>query len=268
MTGITIGLVTVILPVFGSRSILRSIISIQNQTYTNFECFIVDDGSIVAELESHKTTVQSINDPRFQLFHYPVNKGAGAARQYGIGKASGEIITFLDSDDYWQPTYLEAIIFIHNKYPSFPVVSTSWALHPSPLHTLMPSINYRLPGTVNISSPFLLPRLSCPTCSIKSSYITVPFADDLRYAEELFFFLANLLKAKKKLVTLKCKLVTLNRSPGSRGGLSYNKEEMYASAHKAYLKLKNIYTTDWLTLLAIRARLIYYRLMYLICKNQ
>lgn len=92
--------VSVIIPTYNRDEILpRAIESVLKQQYDNFEMLIVDDGSDDGTAE----IANSYNDDRIKLFSHRVNKGTAAARNTGIGHASGEYIAFLDSDDEWLP---------------------------------------------------------------------------------------------------------------------------------------------------------------------
>lgn len=96
--------VSIILPTYNRAYILKNAInSILNQTYTNFELIIVDDGSTDNTCE----LVNSFNDSRIVYYYTKINQGASAARNYGIEKASCDFIAFEDSDDTWRPQKLE-----------------------------------------------------------------------------------------------------------------------------------------------------------------
>jgi glycosyltransferase involved in cell wall biosynthesis len=81
--------------------------SIQNQTYTDFECIIVDDGSTDRTEEMVLEFVK--NDKRFNYLHRPDNvaKGANYSRNYGYTFSKGSHIKFFDSDDVMLPHHLE-----------------------------------------------------------------------------------------------------------------------------------------------------------------
>lgn len=92
------GLISVIVPVYNTKDYLgRCIESIVNQTYTNLEILLIDDGSTDGSgqiCDSYQTM-----DSRIRVFHQK-NRGAAAARNSGLEKARGEFIGFVDSDDY------------------------------------------------------------------------------------------------------------------------------------------------------------------------
>jgi len=92
--------VSIIIPSFNRASlILETLNSVLEQTYSNWECIIVDDGSndeteIIVKEYCKK-------DPRFQFYNRPKGKpkGANACRNHGFVQSRGEYILFLDSDD-------------------------------------------------------------------------------------------------------------------------------------------------------------------------
>ena len=98
-------LVSVIIPLYNrENTIRRAVDSILNQTYTNIEVLVVDDGSID---HSVQMLDKYIDDDRVKVFCQKQNRGANAARNRGIREAKGEYIAFHDSDDAWVPDKLE-----------------------------------------------------------------------------------------------------------------------------------------------------------------
>lgn len=98
-------MLSVVIPIYKTEKFLkRCINSILNQTLNDIEIILVDDGSpddcpqICDEYASRYKRIKVIHKK---------NEGLGMARNSGIGSSSGEYITFIDSDDYIEPTYLE-----------------------------------------------------------------------------------------------------------------------------------------------------------------
>lgn len=98
---------SVVVPTYNRSGIVLSAVrSLQRQTFADFECIIVDDGSTdVCEL---RELVLGLNDTRFTLIEQS-NQGGGAARNTGILAAKGEWIAFLDSDDEFLDEKLESV---------------------------------------------------------------------------------------------------------------------------------------------------------------
>jgi len=96
--------VSVVIPTYNrDQYIKRAIDSALSQTIENIEVIVVDDGS------SDRTdeVVERIRDSRITYLKHEANRGGSAARNTGIEYATGEYISFLDSDDEWLPTKLE-----------------------------------------------------------------------------------------------------------------------------------------------------------------
>ena len=102
-------LISIIVPIYNVENYLRMCLdSIQNQTYQNFECILVNDGSTDS---SQQIAEEYLVDSRFKLINQS-NKGLSGARNTGISHIREEstFISFVDSDDYIYPDFLETLI--------------------------------------------------------------------------------------------------------------------------------------------------------------
>lgn len=98
---------SIIIPIFNSSKYLNKCIeSVLNQTFTDFELILVDDGSTDDSLSFCKMYKNS--DSRIRVFHKE-NGGVSSARNFGIKKAKGEKILFFDSDDFVELNALDVI---------------------------------------------------------------------------------------------------------------------------------------------------------------
>lgn len=96
--------VSIVLPTYQRGPLIaRSIRSVLEQTFTDFELIVVDDGSTDATPEA----VARFGDPRVRYIRLDDNRGAAAARNVGIQHAAGRFIAFQDSDDEWLVEKLE-----------------------------------------------------------------------------------------------------------------------------------------------------------------
>ncbi|MBL4701446.1 MAG: glycosyltransferase family 2 protein [Phycisphaeraceae bacterium] len=94
---------SVIMPCYNRRKLIRAaVMSVLDQTFTDFELIVVDDGSTDDTLD----VLADITDARLSL-HQQRNSGPGAARNKGIGIAQGQYVAFLDSDDLYLPWTLQ-----------------------------------------------------------------------------------------------------------------------------------------------------------------
>ena len=117
--------VSVIIPTYNSESfIIRTLETVFKQTLLPYEIVIVDDGSKDKTLEKIQNYLgknqQTIN--KLKIIKQ-TNSGAGAARNNGIKNATGEWISFLDSDDIWDRRKLEMVSSVIRKYPEVTVIA-------------------------------------------------------------------------------------------------------------------------------------------------
>ncbi|MBI2995690.1 MAG: glycosyltransferase family 2 protein [Candidatus Melainabacteria bacterium] len=105
-------LISVIIPFFNQRLDLCKIAieSILLQSYCNWEVIIVNDGSSVEITNKLEKYVSTLNEKRISIIHLKKNFGVSIAKNKGIEKAQGEIITFLDADDFILPWHLQEIM--------------------------------------------------------------------------------------------------------------------------------------------------------------
>lgn len=92
-------LISIIIPVYNVEKYLKECVeSVLSQSYNNYEILLIDDGS--TDSSWYLCDELKALDNRIKVFH-KVNGGLSSARNYGIDKAQGSYIIFLDSDDYW-----------------------------------------------------------------------------------------------------------------------------------------------------------------------
>lgn len=115
---------SVIIPAYNrARIIDRTIKSILAQTFTDFECIVIDDGSDdSAELAA---LISSFNDPRLWYFRQN-NGGASSARNTGALMAKGRYVAYLDSDDLFLPEKLEETAKVLHAHPDMAVYTLAY----------------------------------------------------------------------------------------------------------------------------------------------
>jgi len=100
--------ISIIIPAYNTADVIqRTLQSVESQTYKNYEVVIVNDGSTDGTkefLDNYKNNKNNV------VIYHQENKGVSAARNKGIELATGEFICFLDSDDTYEPTFLEEMI--------------------------------------------------------------------------------------------------------------------------------------------------------------
>lgn len=102
-------LVSVIMPAYNAEDFIgQAIRSVLNQSISDFELLVIDDGSD----DGTKAMVEAISqtDGRVRLLPNETNMGAGRSRNRGFDLCAGQYVALLDSDDYWEPAFLEKML--------------------------------------------------------------------------------------------------------------------------------------------------------------
>jgi glycosyltransferase involved in cell wall biosynthesis len=135
---------TIIIPLYNKQnSITNTLRSVTNQSIHDFEVLVINDGSTDLSIQKVHEFIQV--DQRILLIHKE-NGGVCTARNLGIEKSNNSFISFLDADDYWEPTYLEEQLRLIHDFPK----AAMWGMNFAPvsngivekLYTGLPE-NYR-----------------------------------------------------------------------------------------------------------------------------
>ena len=112
--------VSIIVPVYNAVQYIEdTVATVINQTYTNWELLLVDDGSTDGSRQLLTGMLAEYKDERIQLFCRD-NRGAAETRNFGLSKATGRYITYLDADDIWESHKLEKQLhFMNEKQAAF-----------------------------------------------------------------------------------------------------------------------------------------------------
>lgn len=115
-------MISVIIPLYNkAKTIKRTLESIHNQSYQDFEVIVVDDGST----DDSFRVVSEFNDPRIKIYRQS-NQGVSAARNHAVELSSGDYVAFLDADDEWDPDYLETQVSLIRSYPEASIFGTNY----------------------------------------------------------------------------------------------------------------------------------------------
>lgn len=132
---------SIIIPTYNrAHTIAQAINSILGQVYANFEIIVVDDGSI----DNTKEVIEKISAPNL-LYFKKENGERGAARNYGTQKATGDYITFLDSDDLFYSNHLTEAYKVINEMNSPEVFRLGFEIKDSKGTTNAVYSNYKSP---------------------------------------------------------------------------------------------------------------------------
>ena len=107
-------LISVVIPVFNVEKYLEKCVdSVLVQSYDNFEVILIDDGS--TDSSGKICDRYAEKDSRISVYH-KLNGGLSDARNYGVAHANGDLISFIDSDDYVTADYLDYLWYLMDKY--------------------------------------------------------------------------------------------------------------------------------------------------------
>ena len=113
--------ISIIIPVYNKSKYLKNILQeISGQTFHDFECLLIDDGSKDGSGEICDEFASI--DKRFKVFHIP-NGGVSHARNLGLDNANGEYVTFIDADDEIYKDYIENLYDCATKSEADIVIS-------------------------------------------------------------------------------------------------------------------------------------------------
>lgn len=115
---------SVVIPLYNKEHYIeKTLQSVLNQTFRDYEIIVVDDGSSDGSLAA----AGRVQSDRIRLIQQE-NAGVSVARNTGIHNAQGEFICFLDADDEWRPEYLETIDQLTGAYPDSGFFVTAYAV--------------------------------------------------------------------------------------------------------------------------------------------
>lgn len=96
---------SIVIPLYNKETfVAKTLQSVLNQTFSDFEVIIVNDGST----DNSEAAVLQFDDPRIR-YYLRENKGVSAARNLGITLSNANYIAFLDADDFWYPDFLQTM---------------------------------------------------------------------------------------------------------------------------------------------------------------
>lgn len=146
---------SVIIPLYNKEAYVRKALeSVIAQTFKDFECIVVDDGST----DNSADVVRELVNDRFRLIRQP-NAGVAAARNNGVKASKGEYVCFLDADDWWEPNFLEEMDRLIKEYPDAGLYATNYV--------------YYKPGKTHVASKLKRGYMNYPEAYLRSGAMPV-----------------------------------------------------------------------------------------------
>ena len=119
-------MITVVIPLYNKAHTIKDTLNtVLNQTYSEYEIIIVNDGSTDNGVQIIK---DNFNDKRIRIINQK-NFGVSVARNRGIKEAKYNYIALLDADDNWHPDYLSIMQDAINKYPNSSLICSGGHVH-------------------------------------------------------------------------------------------------------------------------------------------
>lgn len=180
--------ISIIIPLYNREKLITATLdSVLNQSYTNWECIIVDDGSTDKSVDVVKE--YCVKDNRFKLYHRPspLLKGGNAARNYGFVKSTGYYVQWFDSDDIMLADYLKKRIVLFNEGIDF-VICTGYSTN----EKLENRIKIDISKSKNIFKDYVMwiSKILTPSIMFKKSFLDdkKTFSETLLRGQETEFF--------------------------------------------------------------------------------
>ena len=182
---------SIIIPTYNrARFLSNTIRSVVNQTFSDFEVLVVDDGST----DNTSTVIGDLAEKDHRIIYLHKQNGErGAARNYGLAKAKGKYVVFLDSDDLLKPEHLYHLHFLIQQHPKICFFATKFdfldqeTLTDAPISRLSEGVyDYRL---LLKGNPF-----ACNVCVKRENLSLIYFPEDRNYSgmEDWIFIFSNL----------------------------------------------------------------------------
>lgn len=112
---------SVIIPVYNKENFIENTLnSVLQQSFTDFELILVNDGST----DHSEAKIKTFSDSRIR-YYSKENGGVSTARNLGIKLATAQYITFLDADDYWYPNFLSTLYALIQQNPTYKIFSAA-----------------------------------------------------------------------------------------------------------------------------------------------
>lgn len=241
-------LVSIVIPIYNRAHLIgETLDSIIEQSYTNWECLLVDDGSTDTTIDAIRNYAS--RDKRIKHFVRPDTKpkGANTCRNIGLNNAQGAYVVFFDSDDLMTRNHLEIKINAIKTYDCDYVITRAIYFN----NQIKDTDRYYAFGTYKLTPYNYLSQninwLTCDICLISSLAKRISFNEKLKSGQEYNYF--------SKLVYMSCNAVFIdstvslirphNNSIRSKLDTQTKRAESYSiTKWYTYLEIKHLMDKD------------------------
>lgn len=254
--------ISIIIPTYNRAHLIgQTLQSVIDQTYQNWECIVVDDGSTDNTVWVVDQFIKK--DRRFSYYSRPRNrkKGANACRNYGLAQSTGDLINWLDSDDLLSIDHFNIHFTLHTTHPDTAMtISNASLFYDSPEEASGRWSNIQ-PVSLEPYRDMIAGKISWSTPSVvwkKNSLPTRPWTEELWSSQEWTFHVFQLIRKLTFQISHK---VTINvRRHEERVGKTINPDKLksgFLSRLLVYQKLRRdhlLHTKDRYYLLKIMVK--------------
>ncbi|GAA4885963.1 glycosyltransferase family 2 protein [Flaviramulus aquimarinus] len=193
---------SVVIPLYNKEKYIENTLkSVFNQTFRNFEIVVIDDGSTDKSLEIAKQNLKAFENYKIII---QKNKGLSATRNIGVSNAKGDVIAFLDADDFWHTDFLKRIYNLYLEFPEASLFGTSYFLKYSDKVVLeiTKNIDAKLNNKSLLITDFFESNLYHPIACQSSIAIKklvfedIIFDESINYSEDIDFYIKSNLNYK------------------------------------------------------------------------
>jgi glycosyltransferase involved in cell wall biosynthesis len=113
---------SIIIPLYNKGAhIISTLESVNNQSYTDYEIILINDGST----DNGMQKVNTLKNPKLKIYNR-TNQGVSQARNFAMQEASGRYLAFLDADDLWHEHHLKDLHKLIQSYPNCGLYATNY----------------------------------------------------------------------------------------------------------------------------------------------
>jgi glycosyltransferase involved in cell wall biosynthesis len=233
-------LISIITPIYNGQEFLKETIeTVLNQSYSNWELLLIDDGST----DNSKAICKTYTDKDNRIkYYYKSNGGQASARNLGIKKAKGEWIALLDADDLWHNTKLEKQIEILDKNSEATLCFTNTLAFQNTINNELYNFDNKAFGLLNkdfFLNVFVSSYVSNSSLVIKKNVIVksgLYNESEIVRGSEDWELLLRLLYQKNRIVGVKEKLLYYRVHDG---GIHLQNARMFIGKTKVYAQYKD-----------------------------
>lgn len=244
--------ISVVIPVYNAACFLReALASLQAQTFTDWECICVNDGST----DDSATIIREMMavDARFSLFEQ-ANAGPGAARNYGVAQSNAPYIFFMDADDCLYPNALETLYRvaiqdsvevvwgrITHFIDSLSEVSTTGEARIIEGDTLQKWVSEKFSNPSYSDVFYGIPVEACGKLLLRERFLEVSMPEGINYGEDALFY-AHLFRKVARVGVVDRVLYGYRQGAGS---LYRQRSEAWVAGYtKVYCRILNLYVDN------------------------